>query len=74
MCVCVFVCVCVCVCVFERVCVCVCVSVKVKEGEKLENHLDLARELKKFLNMKLTVIPIVLGELETVPKKLEKTA
>ena len=44
--------------------------VKLKEGEKKEKYLDLARELKKLWNMKVTVIPIVIGALGTVTKGL----
>ena len=40
--------------------------VKPKECEKRDKHLDLARELKKLWNMKVTIIPIVLGALGTV--------
>ena len=35
--------------------------VKIKESKKLEKYQDLARELKKLLNLNLTVIPIVVG-------------
>ena len=42
-----------------------------KENEKIGKYLDLARELKKLWNMKVIVIPIVVGALGTVPKKLE---
>ena len=31
-------------------------------------YLDLARELKKVWNMKVTIIPIVIGGLGTVTK------
>ena len=34
--------------------------------------MDLARELKKLWNMKVTVMPIVTGALGTVPNVLEK--
>ena len=45
---------------------------KIKENEKRENYLDFSRELKKKLgNMKMMVIPIVIGSLETIPKGLE---
>ena len=44
--------------------------VKLKESEKRDKYLDLARELKKILNMKVTVIPIVIGLLGTVTKRL----
>ena len=45
--------------------------VKLKEKEKNDKYLDLTRELKKLLNMKVTVIPIVIGALGTVTKRLE---
>ena len=44
--------------------------VELKEREKRDKYLDLARELKKLWNMKLTVIPIVIGALSTVTKGL----
>ena len=34
--------------------------------------MNLARELKKLLNMKVTVIPVTAGILGTVPKDLEE--
>ena len=40
--------------------------VKIKENEKREKYLALARELKQLQNMKVTVIPIVVGELGTI--------
>ena len=46
--------------------------VKLKESEKKDNYLDLAREVKKLWNMKVTVIPIVIGALGTVTKGLVK--
>ena len=46
--------------------------VKLKENEKMDKYLDLARELKKLWNMKVKVIPIVVGALGTAPKKLGK--
>ena len=36
-----------------------------KEIEKLDKYSDLARKLQKLWNIKLTVIPIVVGELGT---------
>ena len=42
--------------------------VKLKENEKSDRYLDIARELKKQQNMKVTVIPIVIGALGTVTK------
>ena len=44
--------------------------VTLKERENRDTYLDLARELKKLWNMKLTVIPIVIGALSTVTKGL----
>ena len=35
-----------------------------------QNYLDLARELKKLWNIKVTVVPIVIGTLGMVPKGL----
>ena len=45
--------------------------VKLKESEKNDKYLDLARELKKLRNMKVTIIPIVIGAFGTVTKRLE---
>ena len=42
--------------------------VKLKESEKIDKYLDLARELKKLWNVKVTII--VIGALGTVPKDL----
>ena len=44
-----------------------------KESEKIDKYLDLARELKKLWNMKVKVVPIVIGALGTIPKALEKS-
>ena len=45
--------------------------VKLKESEKTDKYLDLVRQLKKKLwNMKVTVIPIVIGALGTITKRL----
>ena len=44
--------------------------IKLKECEKKDNNLDLARELKKLWNMKVTIIPIVIGASGTVTKGL----
>ena len=46
--------------------------VKTKESQKLDKYLDLARELKKLCNMKVTVIPIIVRILGTVLKNLER--
>ena len=46
-------------------------SVKIKEIEKRDTYLDLAREQKKTWNT-VTMIPLVIGPLETIPKRLVK--
>ena len=46
--------------------------VKIKESKKRDKYLDLARELRKLWNQKLTVIPIVISMLGMVPKGLER--
>ena len=45
-------------------------TIKLKESEKKDEYLDLARELKKLWNMKVTIIPIVIGAFGTFPKGL----
>ena len=40
--------------------------IRMKEREKIDQYLDLARELKKPWNMKVSVIPVVAGELGTL--------
>ena len=47
-------------------------KIKLKECEKRDKYLDLARELKKLWNMKVTIIPIVIGAFGTVTKGLLK--
>ena len=46
--------------------------INLKESEKKDKYLDLARELKKLWNMKVTIMPIVIGALGTIPKGLLK--
>ena len=46
--------------------------VKLKESEKKDKYLDLARELKKLWNMKVTIIPILIGVFDTATKSLVK--
>ena len=46
--------------------------IKLKESEKKDKYLDLARELNKLWNMKVTIIPIVIGSFGTVMKGLLK--
>ena len=45
---------------------------KNKRKRKKKKCSDFARELKKLLNMRVTVIPVVFGALGTVSKGLEK--
>ena len=47
--------------------------IKLKECEKKDKYLDLARELKKLLNMKVTIIPIVIGVFGTLTRGLLKS-
>ena len=44
--------------------------VKLKGSEKKNKYLTLARELKKLWNMKVKIIPIVIGALGTITKEL----
>ena len=44
---------------------------KVTENERMMKYLDLARELKKQWNMKITMMSVVDGDFGTVPKNLE---
>ena len=43
-----------------------------KESEKKDKYLDLARELKKLWNMKVTIVPNVIDASGTVTKGLLK--
>ena len=43
---------------------------KLKVNEKKDKYVDLARELKKLWNIKVMVIPIVIGAFCTVTKGL----
>ena len=43
---------------------------KLKESEKKDKYLELARELKKLWNMKVTIIPFGIGAFGTVTKGL----
>ena len=47
-------------------------TINLKESEKKDKYLDLARELKKLWNMKVTIVPIVIGALGTITKGLLK--
>ena len=47
-------------------------GINLKECEKKDKYLDLAREWKKLWNMKVTIVPIVIGALCTITKGLLK--
>ena len=47
-------------------------KINLKECEKTDKYLDLARELKNLWNMKVTIVPIVIGTLDTITKGLLK--
>ena len=42
--------------------------VKLKEKDKKDKYLDLARDQEKLYNMKMTVMPLVIGTLGTIIK------
>ena len=44
--------------------------INLKECEKKDKYLDLARELKKLWNMKVTIVPILIGAFGTITKGL----
>ena len=46
--------------------------IKLKECEKKDRYLDLARELEKLWNTKVTIAPIVIGAFATITKGLLK--
>ena len=46
--------------------------IKLIESEERDKYLDLARELKKLWNMKVTIIPILIGAFGTVTYGLLK--
>ena len=45
--------------------------VKEKEDEKIAKYQDLAREIRKIWNMKVKVVPVVIGALETITPRLK---
>ena len=47
-------------------------KIKLKECEKKDEYLDLARELKKLWNVKVTIVPIVTGAFAAATKGLFK--
>ena len=46
--------------------------IKLKESEKKDKYRDLARDWKNLSNMKVTIIPIVIGAFNKVTKGIIK--
>ena len=46
--------------------------INLKKCAKKDKYLELARELKKLWNMKVTIVPIVIGAFGTITKGLLK--
>ena len=46
--------------------------IKLKEWEKRDKYLDIAREVKRLWNMKVTIVGIVIGAFGTISKELLK--
>ena len=46
--------------------------INLKECEKKDKYLDLASELKKLWNMKVTIVPIMIGAFGSITKGLLK--
>ena len=46
--------------------------VELKENENVQKYQDLARELRKLWQVKVKVVPVVVGALGTIPKALKK--
>ena len=46
--------------------------INLKESEKKDKYLSLVREFKKLWNMKVTIVPIVIGAIGTITKRLLK--
>ena len=46
--------------------------INLKECEKKDKYLDLARELKRLWDMKVTIVQIFIGALSTINKGLLK--
>ena len=56
----------------SKIIIIIIIIIIIKESEKKDKYLDLARELKKLWNMKVTIAPIVIGGLGTITKGLLK--
>ena len=46
-------------------------SIEKKEKEKIEKYQDLGRELQKTWDVKVKIIPLVVGSLGAIPKEFE---
>ena len=46
--------------------------INLKECAKKDKYHDIARELKKLWNMKVTIVPIVIGAFDTITEGLLK--
>lgn len=46
--------------------------IKTKEKEKIETYQDLRRELEKIWNVRVKIIPLVLGALGAIPKQFNR--
>ena len=57
-----------------RRCVICAVPGESKENEKVQKYQDLARELRKLWQVKVKVVPVVVGALGTIPKALRETS
>ena len=47
------------------------IAAKDKKEEMLEKYQDLPREIQRIWSVRTLVLPVVIGALETVPKRLE---
>ena len=47
-------------------------GINLKESEKKDKYLDLNGEFKKLWNMKVTIVPIMIGAFGTITKGLLK--
>ena len=45
---------------------------EIKESKKIDKYMDLAKELRKLWDMKVTIIPVVAGVLKTAPKDMKR--
>ena len=46
-----------------------CLEIDEKEKDKIEKCQDLGRELQKIWNVKVKIIPLVVGSLGAIPKQ-----